>query len=239
MAIEGITERVLLGGIGAVASLGIGLIGIFSWPRQGRVRVRRQETSLSTYDSMTGLPTKRLYLVLLNQALARMETTRRCVAALVVELDHLRPVASSPDTPNIPLVVRVQAARIKSALRPHDALARLDERRFAVILDNLDSADRILTIVRTLQRTMALPLQVEGQEVLLSCRIGGAIAPFDGTDGDALFDRAVEMLTQSQFDDSGIAFSSDPATISSLRQVGSSPSAGGEARPQASFFADR
>lgn len=214
-SVQGINQRLLTGGLGAVISLGIGIVGILCWPQSGRRPERREDTSLSAYDGMTGLPTRRLFMVLLTQALARAEHTRRCVAVLVIELLHCRPSATSEARPNMTLVVRVQAARIKSVLQSHDAVARLDEQRFAVILDHLDAPEPILAIARSIQSTMALPLQIEGQEMLLSCRIAGALAPFDGQDGDHLLDKATQLLAGSQTDDAAIVFSSNPATMAS------------------------
>ncbi len=182
------------------------------WPSAHPKRVRRQDASLATYDSLTGLPSRRLFLVLLSQALSRAESTGRAVAVLVAALEQFRPLPTSTAVPNMALVVRVQAARIKSALQSHDAVARLDERTFAVIVDNLESPDRAIPLAQKIQTTMSLPLLVEGQELLLSCRIGGAVAPLDGTDAETLLDAASQILSSRQRHDASIVFLSDPTT---------------------------
>ncbi|ALA58604.1 GGDEF domain-containing protein [Nitrospira moscoviensis] len=223
-ALKDVKQRLLLGGIGAVMSLGIGIIGVLCWPRKSRLTTHGGAPPLSTYDGMTGLPTRRLFDVLLTQALARAEATSRLVAVLVIDLVHYgvgsharreegdqTPGASHRWLPT-PLVVRVQAARIKSVLHAQDALARLDERRFAVVLDNVQQAAEFLATARAIRQTIGLPLQIEGQELLLSCRIGGAIAPWDGVEADGLLKKAALMLSQSQDNDGAIAFASDPTT---------------------------
>jgi hypothetical protein len=63
---------------------------------------------------------------------------------------------------------------------------------------------------------MSLPLLVEGQELLLSCRIGCAVAPQDGADAHTLLDAAAQILLNSQTDDGSILFLSDPTTRSSI-----------------------
>lgn len=207
-----ITPRFLAGGIGVLVGMGLGLLGLFSWPGAPARPVRKQDLSLSTYDSVTGLPTRRLFLVLLSQALARAETTGRAVVVLVATLEQFRPLPTSTAVPNLTLVVRVQAARIKSVLQSHDVVARLGERTFAMIVDNLDSPDKAIPIAEKMQSTMSLPLLVEGQEVLLSCRLGCAVAPQDGTDAASLLDAASQVISRSQRDDAAILFLSDPAT---------------------------
>lgn len=217
-----ITPRLLAGGIGVLLSVGLGITGLVYWPGAHSKRVRRRETSFSTYDSVTGLPSRRLYLVLLSHALTRAETTGRAVAVLVAALEQFRPLSTSTTVPNMTLVVRVQAARIKSALQSHDAVARLDERTFAVIIDNLESPDKAIPIAEKIRSTMSLPLLVEGQELLLSCRIGCAVAPQDGTDAQALLDAASQILSISQTDDPSIVFLSDPTARSSAPRGSSS-----------------
>ena len=207
-----IAPRLIAGGIGILLSLGLGFGGRLYWPQAHTTRVRNQDVSLAIYDSLTGLPSRRLFLVLLSQALTRAESTGRVVAILAIALEHFRPMPTSTAVPNKALVVRVQAARIKSALQSHDAVARLDARTFAVIIDNLDSPDRVIPLAQKIQSTMSLPLLVEGQELLLSCRIGGTLAPFDGTDAETLLDAACQILSSRQGYDASIVFLSDPAT---------------------------
>jgi GGDEF domain-containing protein len=111
--------------------------------------------------------------------------------------------------------VRVQAARIKSALRPHDVVARLNEYTFAVIADNLESPDETRLVAEKIQHALALPLLIEGQELLISCRIGGIVGPQKGADAESLLDAASRSLSESQTADESIAFVSDSATTTS------------------------
>lgn len=195
--------------------MGLGLGGLLFWPTGKRVRAPREPGFPSTYDSVTGLPTRRLFLALLNHALARSQTTGRTVAVLVAELGEIRPAPTSVSIPNTTLLARVQAARIKSALESHDAVARLGERTFAVLVDNIESPGRVAAIAQKIQSTMSLPLLIEGQEILLSCRIGGAAAPDDGTQGEPLLETASRMLPDSHHHDGSIRFASDLAARSS------------------------
>jgi GGDEF domain-containing protein len=191
---EVLSIRLVIAWMGLFIGAGFGVAGLLSWPyRPDRAR-RKQESSTSAYDSVTGLPTRRLYLVLLGQALSRAEATRRIVAVLVCALEQFRPLSASSTPPNMTLAVRVQAARIKSALQPHDVVARLDEHMFAVIADNLTSSDQASAIAKKIQSTMSLPLLIEGQEVLLSCRIGGIVGPQQGAQAEALLDAAEEVI---------------------------------------------
>ena len=211
------TSHFTAGGLGVLFSLGFGfLFGCrWYWPLAHADRVRNPDACEAIYDSLTGLPGRRLLLVLLRQALTRAESSGHAVAVLVVALEQFRPLPTSTVAPNLSLVVRVQAARIKSALHSHDTVARLDARSFAVIVDNLDSPDRAIPLAQRIQSAMALPLLIEGQELLLFCRIGGTVAPFDGADADRLLNDACQIISSRQDHDASIVFLSDPSSGSS------------------------
>lgn len=208
--------RLLWGGLGALFSLASGVAGMVFWPQRRRLAGRPPDSTLSMYDSMTGLPTERLFLVLLTQAVARVQHGQRMVAVLVIALEHCRPGGQGSGLQNLTLVVRVQAARIKGAVQSHDTVARLGEHRFAVILDSLDGAARALTIAQDILRTMSLPLVIEGHELLLSCRIGVSVAPVDGTDSAALLAGATQALADGQRHDAPINFLSNVTALTSL-----------------------
>ncbi len=211
---EIISVRLVIGWMGFFIAAGFGVAGLLCWSYDKDLAPYKQRGAISAYDNVTGLPTRRLYLVLLGQALSRAEATMRNVAVLVCVLEQFRPLPTSSAAPNMTLVVRVQAARIKSALRPHDVVARLDEYTFAVIADNLESPDEARLIAEKIQKTIALPLLIEGQELLTSCRIAGIVGPQKGTGAEALLDVASLALSDSQTADTSIAFVSGTATSS-------------------------
>lgn len=204
--------RLVIGWMGLFIAAGFGVAGLLCRPYGQDLARRKQDGAPSAYDGVTGLPTRRLFLVLLKQALSRAETTKRRVAVLVCGLEQFRPLSTSSAAPNMTLVVRVQAARIKSTLRPHDVVARLDKYIFAVIADNLESPDEARLTSEKIQKAIALPLLIEGQELLTSCRIGGIVGPQKGTDAESLLDAASLVLSNSQTVDDSITFESGPAT---------------------------
>lgn len=188
------------------------MMGLWSWSHRRDPARPKESNSLSAYDSVIGLPTRRLYVVLLGQALKRAQVTKRKVAVLICAAEQFRPLSVSSAAPNMTLLVRVQAARIKSALQPHDVVARLDDHTFAVIADNLESPEEARSIAEKIQKAIALPLLIEGQELLMSCQIGGIVGPQRGTDAESLLDAASRTLSNSQTADTSIVFVSDPTT---------------------------
>lgn len=181
-------------------SIGLSLAGLWYWPFAKQSRWQPREEHLAAYDHVTGLPTLRLFTVLLDQGLLRASQMGRSIGVLVAELHQFRPLATSVATPNLSLIVRVQAARIKSALPPNNTVARIGERRFAILIEEVVARDQLDRLAQNIYRTMSLPLMIEGQEVLLSCHIGGSMYSSSATSGEALLSQAVKSLAYATTD---------------------------------------
>ena len=177
-----------------------------------RLRPTEHPTGLSsTYDYVTGLPTRRLFGTLLEQAIRHAEKTGRLLALLVVELDHFRVVTEHQGQANGNVVVRVQAARVKGVLGSTETVARLAPDQFAMILDHLTSLQEVTTIVDTLQATVGLPLTLDGQELFLTCRVGVALYPQDAMDCEGLIAQAMRAVKQAKFEGQAVQFTSSIA----------------------------
>jgi predicted signal transduction protein with EAL and GGDEF domain len=79
--------------------------------QRDRSREKAAELS-STYDDVTGLPTRRLFGALLEQAVGRAAKTGRSLALLVVELEHFRMVGEGQGQADGKVIVPVQAAQV-------------------------------------------------------------------------------------------------------------------------------
>lgn len=175
--------------------------------RRNRPKERPTELS-STYDYVTGLPTKRLFGTLLEQAIGRAAKTGRSIALLVVELEHFRMLAESQGQANSNVLVRVQAARVKGVLRSTETVARLTQDQFVMIVDNPTSQGELTAIVEKLQTTVGLPLTLDGHELFLSCRIGVALYPHDLTKPEGLIELAIQAVRMAKSEGQPVRFAS-------------------------------
>lgn len=206
----------LAGLIGLVMSVGFGLAGLWFWPFKSRTRIRSREEHMAAYDHITGLPTLRLFTVLLDQALARATQLNRRVGVLVAELHQFRPTAPIDHAPNMSLIVRVEAARIKSALLSTNTVARIGDRRFAVLIEEAGDRPQLDAVAHKIQQTMSLPLMIEGQEMLLSCHIGGLVSSPAASTAEYMLSHAVKALTHAT-PDNPIRFFHDSSSDAAVR----------------------
>ena len=155
-------------------------------------------SGMNTYDSVTGLPTYRLFTSLLKQALVDAHKYGRPVAVLMIELDHFTPKTDEQAQINLNLMYRVHAARVKSALRTTDTVARIAERTFVVLLDQVTGPEEVLAIARKMQLTISLPVTLDGHELFLTSRIGISLSSQDTMDSDALLDAATRAVATAR-----------------------------------------
>lgn len=215
-----------------IAACLIGLFALGGWwlkswyPTSGFRRkrsVKKSSERVSAYDHLTGLPTRRLFVTLLEQSIGRAAKIGRPVALLVVELEHFRMVAENQGQANGNVLVRVQAARVKGVLRSTETVARLAQDQLAMILDNFTSIQDVSAIAERLQATVGLPLILDGQELFLTCRIGVALYPQDASEHEGLIKQAMWAVKTAKSEGQAIQFaspivaalSSEPVSLSS------------------------
>lgn len=153
---------------------------------------------IGTYDSVTGLPTKRLFSSILQQGLGRARRNGRHVAVLVVEMDHFTLTAELQGQVNRNLIYRVQAARLKSALRTTDCVARWAERTFAVLLEQVKDPEEVIATAKKMQLTVSLPFTLEGHEIFLTSRIGIGLSTCEDDKGMALIESATQAVAAAR-----------------------------------------
>jgi diguanylate cyclase (GGDEF)-like protein len=152
---------------------------------------------ISAYDSVTGLPTGRLFNFRLKQAWTRTRTLDRHIAVLVIELDELENISELQEQERRNLIYRIQAAKVKSAVRTTDFVARLADRTLAVLLNDIEPED-LFSVMRKLQLSLSLPFILDGQELFIASRIGVAQSTCDHDDETALLESAVFAEDQAR-----------------------------------------
>lgn len=222
LTLSALTAYPLMISVGFVLTLVI--FGATFWtPRASqpanRLYTHSQESNFigrHTYDSVTGLPTQRLFTALLNQALSRAQAHGRQVAVIMIEMDHFTPQIDASAQVNESLIYRVQAARVKSALRSTDTLARLAERTFVVLLDHVIGPEEALTIAKKMQATIALPVTLDAHELFFTSRMGIGVSGHDAVESGPLLDAATRAVAAARAEGYAIYGWHDALTSSSL-----------------------
>ena len=137
-----------------------------------RKQLEEQLRQGAFYDEVTGLPNRKLFLERLSSAIAdRALTPQTRYAVVFLDLDGFKLVNDSlGHLAGDRLLVQV-GERIRSGLRPADLAARFGGDEFAVLLLDVD-IDATQVIVERMRASLAAPMELDGQEVVVMASIG-------------------------------------------------------------------
>jgi diguanylate cyclase (GGDEF)-like protein/PAS domain S-box-containing protein len=125
------------------------------------------------HDRLTGLPDRTLFLERVQAALRRSRQTEASeFAVLFINLDRFKIANESLGHGGGDHVLISTARKLEACAAPGDTVARLGGDEFAILLADIKSEDEVLQVVDRIQKRMALPLTINGQEFFLSASIG-------------------------------------------------------------------
>jgi diguanylate cyclase (GGDEF)-like protein/PAS domain S-box-containing protein len=128
------------------------------------------------HDPLTGLPNRALFLDRLGIALLRTERHSGSIAVLFCDLDRFKVVNDSLGHDAGDRLLIDVAARIASALRPSDTVARFGGDEFTILCEDIAGEIEAATISQRIVDVFREPFLLEDGEVFLATSIGIAIA---------------------------------------------------------------
>ena len=137
----------------------------------------------AVHDSLSGLPNRELFLDRLATA-AKRATLEPLVrpALLFIDIDKFKSVNSSFGIIVGDSLLLTVARRLGRNLGPQDTLARVGGDQFALLLLSQSSASELAMLAEQVRRALRAPINIAGQEIVLTASIG--IALYDGPDED-------------------------------------------------------
>src|SRR5450830_1729247 len=152
-----------------------------------RKRAEERIKHMAHHDALTGLPNRSLISDRLDQAILHAQRKRRCVAVAFIDLDGFKLVNDGLGHNAGDALLKVVGARMQDCLRADDTLGRFGGDEFVVILSDLaDNALAVTPVLEKIRQAVREPVQVEGQQVQVSCSMGVVMYPRDGVDPTTL-----------------------------------------------------
>jgi diguanylate cyclase (GGDEF)-like protein/PAS domain S-box-containing protein len=164
------------------------------------VRKRAEEQLLhhALHDPLTGLPNRVLFFDRLDHALRRQQREHSPLAVMFVDFDGFKAVNDRFGQAGGDEVLRLTAAGVASTLRAEDTVARFGGDELVVLSEHLTGAEHVGAIAERILAQLRRPIEVEGQEVVLTASIGICVAPVAGPSRDALLRRADAAMYQAK-----------------------------------------
>lgn len=154
---------------------------------------KRQEAALlksANFDALTELPNRVLLLDRLDLAISSGIRHNRKVGLLFINLDNFKVINDSLGHDAGNTLIQKVAKRLHSCLWDGDTLARVGGDEFVFLLDEIGNEENIIGISRRIFDSLTKPLELGGQEVVISASIGASVFPRDGESAATLLQRA-------------------------------------------------
>ena len=185
--------------------------------------LRRQ----ALYDSLTGLPNRRLLDDELHRGINRTPLPGEAVALLVMDLDQFKEVNDALGHHVGDQLLRSIGDRLTRDL-DNALVARLGGDEFAVVISGLVGVDDVRKVAEGIRRTLAEPFVLDEVRIQSNASIGIALYPHHARDVATLIQRADVAMYVAKRTGSGIAVYSaeqDRSSVERLTLIGELPDA--------------
>jgi diguanylate cyclase (GGDEF)-like protein/PAS domain S-box-containing protein len=145
----------------------------------------------ATHDPLTRLHNRTALIEYTEVALARRLRHPSPLAVLFIDIDRFKEINDVHGHGAGDRVLASVAERLRRAVRPSDAIARVGGDEFVVVCDTLSGADEARGVARRLAGSLSAPVQISAfVKVQLTGAIGIAFARYSTERPLALIDRA-------------------------------------------------
>jgi diguanylate cyclase (GGDEF)-like protein/PAS domain S-box-containing protein len=162
--------------------------------RQNQARIEQQ----ANYDSLTGLANRSLLNDRLQQAIYTAATYGARLAVVFVDLDRFKYVNDTLGHDVGDRLLQVMAERLTAAVAETDTVARLGGDEFVLLLHGQAGPDTVATVLEHLLPKIAAPLRYGQSDLAVTCSVGVALYPDDGSDSATLLKHADSAMYRAK-----------------------------------------
>lgn len=163
-------------------------IGFFK-DRTENYQAKQRIEELAFTDALTGLPNRMLLEERISQSITHASRDHGQFALLFLDLDNFKQINDSLGHPFGDRVLVEVTERLKKCLRQVDTAARLGGDEFVLLLHQADASGAEICARRVLA-DLSAPFSLDGIQFTVTCSIGIALYPEDGTEMDDLIKNA-------------------------------------------------
>ena len=157
----------------------VGTLGV-SRDLTERRKIEERMRYMAQHDTLTGLPNRTLFSDRLQKALQYAVRHKKALALMLLDLNKFKPVSDTHGHAVGDLLLQQVAERLQHAIRSSDTVARIGGDEFIILLPAVDEFHHAALVAEKIQHSIALPFDIHGLEIQISCSIGVACFPEDG-----------------------------------------------------------
>lgn len=152
----------------------------------------------ANHDSLTGLPNRNLLGDRIGQAIAFASRGSGQFTLAFMDIDNFKVVNDSLGHGTGDQLLIEVADRLRAGVRNIDTVARLGGDEFIVLLADTEQLSEQVGRLERIKDSIASPMMLDGQEVVVSCSIGFCCFPSDGRDAGTLLRNADTAMYQAK-----------------------------------------
>ncbi|MBV1788146.1 EAL domain-containing protein [Marinobacterium sp. D7] len=153
---------------------------------------------MAYYDTLTSLPNRGFFNDSLKLMLGNAKQHGHMAGVMLIDLDHFKAVNDTLGHPVGDGLLHQAAKRLCACVRDRDMVARLGGDEFAVVLPKINNAVYLSQIAERVLEAFNEVFLLDEREVFVSCSIGLATYPHDGTEADDLLRYADTAMYQAK-----------------------------------------
>jgi diguanylate cyclase (GGDEF)-like protein/PAS domain S-box-containing protein len=158
--------------------------------KNAEAQVRKQ----AFFDTLTGLPNRRMLRDRLEQEIKKCKRDGQRLAILFIDLDHFKEVNDTLGHDSGDQLLVEAARRITQCVRESDTVARMGGDEFTVILTDIGVGAQLDPVLQKLLRALDDVFQLGAEQVFVSASIGITLYPDDATEIEGLYKNADQAL---------------------------------------------
>lgn len=163
-----------------------------------RMKETERLEHLAHYDHLTKIPNRYLLLDRVEHLIAQSERNKTSFALLYIDLDKFKNINDTKGHAFGDQVLIETATRLKQSIRNSDTVARIGGDEFVLLLEEITNKNDISIIVESLTKALKKAFIINNENFAVSCSVGIAIYPDEGTTTDTLLATADKDMYKSK-----------------------------------------
>ena len=145
---------------------------------------------MAHYDFLTDLPNRTMLFARLDAELSRAERDHDGLAVIMIDLDHFKRINDSLGHHAGDEVLLQVAERLRDEVRAADLVSRFGGDEFVLVLTDVATESELAGRIASLLNVIPEPILWNGNELIITASMGGALFSRDGTDSTTLIKHA-------------------------------------------------
>lgn len=159
----------------------------------------RDITERELRDPVTGLPTRTLFMEMIENAIEMSRRKKGCrYAVIIIDVDDFTVINNTYGFAAGDQFLGTFARRIEQSIEADDLLAHLDGDKFGLLLDCTENQARAMSVAGRIQAGLEAPFEVDGGEVFTSASMGIVISPPEDADRESIMRDAEIALKRAR-----------------------------------------